>query len=108
MDKRRILFRGRKIDLALQEVTLRDGTVAEREVVLHRGAVALVPMVDDEHVCLVRNRRYAVDRTLLEVPAARSTAVNRPTGPPSASYWRRRATRRAEFVASGSGTSAPG
>jgi ADP-ribose pyrophosphatase len=66
---RRILFRGRKIDLALQEVSLRDGTVAEREVVLHRGAVALVPMVDHEHVCLVRNRRYAVDQTLLEVPA---------------------------------------
>lgn len=66
---RRVLFRGRKIDLALQPVTLRDGTIAEREVVLHRGAVALVPMVDDGHVCLVRNRRYAVDRTLLEVPA---------------------------------------
>jgi ADP-ribose pyrophosphatase len=50
-------------------VALRDGTTAEREVVLHRGAVALVPMVDDRHVCLVRNRRYAIDRTLLEVPA---------------------------------------
>lgn len=66
---RRVLFRGRKIDLALQAVPLRDGTVAEREVVLHRGAVAMVPMVDDGHVCLVRNRRYAVNRTLLEVPA---------------------------------------
>lgn len=66
---RRILFRGKKIDLALQEVPLRDGTIAEREVVLHRGAVALVPMVDEGHVCLVRNRRYAVGRTLLEVPA---------------------------------------
>ncbi len=66
---RRIIFRGLKIDLALQQVGLRDGTVAEREVVLHRGAVALVPMVDEHHVCLVRNRRYAIDRTLLEVPA---------------------------------------
>lgn len=69
MEKRRVLFRGRKIDLALQSVMLRDGSFAEREVVLHRGAVALVPMVDDQHVCLVKNRRYAVDRTLLEVPA---------------------------------------
>ena len=66
---RRVIYRGLKIDLALQQVALRDGTTAEREVVLHRGAVALVPMVDDEHVCLVRNRRYAVDQTLLEVPA---------------------------------------
>jgi ADP-ribose pyrophosphatase len=66
---RRVIFRGLKIDLALQQVGLRDGTVAEREVVLHRGAVALVPMVDEHHVCLVWNRRYAIDRTLLEVPA---------------------------------------
>jgi len=66
---RRVIFRGLKIDLALQQVELRDGTIAEREVVLHRGAVALVPMVDRDHVCLIRNRRYAIDRTLLEVPA---------------------------------------
>jgi len=66
---RRIIFRGLKIDLALKQVGLRDGSITEREVVLHRGAVALVPMVDEAHVCLVRNRRYAIDRTLLEVPA---------------------------------------
>lgn len=66
---RRVIFRGRKIDLALQAVRLADGSIAEREVVEHRGAVALVPMVDAGHVCLVRNHRYAVDRTLLEVPA---------------------------------------
>jgi ADP-ribose pyrophosphatase len=67
--QRRVIYRGRKIDLALQGVRLADGTEAEREVVLHRGAVALVPMVDRDHVCLVRNQRYAVGRTLLEVPA---------------------------------------
>src|SRR5262249_7045441 len=66
---RRVIFRGRKVDLALQQVRLGDGALAEREVVLHRGAVALVPMVDERHVCLVRNRRFAVDKTLLEVPA---------------------------------------
>ncbi len=66
---RRIIYRGRKIDLALQSIALADGTAAEREVVIHPGAVALVPMVDADHVCLVRNLRYAAGRTLLEVPA---------------------------------------
>ena len=66
---RRRIYLGRKIDLALQEVTLADGSKAEREVVLHRGAVALLAFVDDERVCLVRNQRYAVGKTLLEVPA---------------------------------------
>jgi ADP-ribose pyrophosphatase len=66
---RRIVFRGLKIELALEAVTLADGTTAEREVVIHPGAVALVPMVDRDHVCLVKNHRYAVGQTLLEVPA---------------------------------------
>jgi ADP-ribose pyrophosphatase len=66
---RRVIYRGRKIDLALQMLVLADGSRAEREVVEHRGAVALVPMVDPAHVCLVRNHRYAIGRTLLEVPA---------------------------------------
>ncbi len=62
---RRIVFRGSKIDLALQTVELADGTTAEREVVVHRGAVALVPMVDDGHVCLVKNdRHYSTRRTV--------------------------------------------
>ncbi len=69
MDERRVIFKGRKIDLALQPVRLADGSVADREVVVHRGAVALVPMVDRDHVCLIRNFRYAVGRTLLELPA---------------------------------------
>jgi ADP-ribose pyrophosphatase len=64
-----VIYCGRKIDLALQRVRLADGTHVDREVVLHRGAVALVPMVDDRHVCLVENQRYAVGKSLLEVPA---------------------------------------
>src|SRR4051794_17294762 len=67
--ERRVIYRGRKIDLALQTVMLADGSSATREVIVHRGAVALVPMVDANHVCLVENHRYAVGKTLLEVPA---------------------------------------
>ncbi len=66
---RRVIHSGKKIEVVLDTLTLSDGSVAEREVVLHRGAVALVPMVDADHVCLVRNVRYAVRATLWEVPA---------------------------------------
>jgi 8-oxo-dGTP pyrophosphatase MutT (NUDIX family) len=66
---RRLIYRGLKIDLALQSVRLSDGTTAAREVIIHRGAVALVPMVDDQHVCLVLNHRFSIGKTLLEVPA---------------------------------------
>lgn len=66
---RRVIYRGRKIDLALQAVQLADGSLSEREVVVHRGAVALLPMLDGDRLCLVKNDRYAVGETLLEVPA---------------------------------------
>ena len=66
---RRIIYRGKKLDLALQSVTLADGSVGDREVVVHRGAVALVAMVDRDHVCLLRNYRYSVGRDLIELPA---------------------------------------
>src|SRR5262249_12894689 len=33
------------------------------------GSVAIVPLVDAEHVCLLRNVRPIVGQTLLEVPA---------------------------------------
>jgi len=47
----------------------RDGTVASREVVRHPGAVAVLPLLTGDRVCLIRNFRPAVNRTLIEVPA---------------------------------------
>ncbi len=76
--KRRIIYQGKKIDLALQTITTRSGAAVEREVVLHRGAVALLVCVDDDHLCLVKNERYAVERTLLEVPAGTIDAGETP------------------------------
>lgn len=68
-NRRRVIYRGKKIDLALQPLKLSDGSVKEREVVIHRGAVALLAMVDRDHVCLQKNERYSVGKTLIEVPA---------------------------------------
>jgi ADP-ribose pyrophosphatase len=67
--KRRVIYRGHKLDLALQAVPLAGGGEAPREVVLHRGAVALVVRVDESRLCLLRNHRYTIGRELIEVPA---------------------------------------
>jgi ADP-ribose pyrophosphatase len=67
--QRKIIYHGTKIDLALQSVRLSDGSVKEREVVLHPGSVALVPMVDHDHVCLLKNFRHSANTTLIEIPA---------------------------------------
>jgi ADP-ribose pyrophosphatase len=66
---RDIVFRGRKIQVAVERTVLPDGHTVERDVVLHPGAVAILPLVDAGHVCLLRNRRPIVGETLLEIPA---------------------------------------
>lgn len=45
-----------------------DGSIFERDVVHHPGAVAVVPLIDDE-IILVSQYRSALDAFLLEIPA---------------------------------------
>jgi len=46
-----------------------DGVGLVREIVEHNGAVAIVPIVGADQVCLIRNYRIAVGTTLWEIPA---------------------------------------
>jgi ADP-ribose pyrophosphatase len=66
---RTIVYTGRKIQLAIDESLAPDGHLIRRDVIVHPGAVAILPLVDAEWVCLLRNLRVAVDETLWEVPA---------------------------------------
>jgi ADP-ribose pyrophosphatase len=46
-----------------------DGSRASCHYVRHPGAVAILPLVDDQRVCLIHSRRLTVGKTLIEVPA---------------------------------------
>jgi ADP-ribose pyrophosphatase len=48
---------------------LSDGQPASREVILHPGAVVIVPVLPDGRICLIRNYRVAVDQEMIELPA---------------------------------------
>lgn len=63
------LFDGRILNLRLDTVLLPNGKTSQREIVEHRGAVAMVPMVDSSTVILVRQYRGAAVSSLLEIPA---------------------------------------
>lgn len=47
----------------------RSGGLRTREIVRHPGAVVLLPLVDEQHVCLIRNHRVSIQQTLIELPA---------------------------------------
>ena len=63
------IYDGHILNLRVDQVVLSDGTKSIREVVEHRGAVAIVPMLTNNRVLLVRQYRYAVEKELLEIPA---------------------------------------
>lgn len=65
----RRIYEGRVVTLRVDDVALPSGRQTQREIVEHRGAVAVVPLADKGEVLLVRQYRSAVGRELLEIPA---------------------------------------
>jgi ADP-ribose pyrophosphatase len=55
--------------LRVDQLMLGNGKTAKREIIEHRGAAAIVPVIQGRDVVLVRQYRYAVAAELLEVPA---------------------------------------
>jgi 8-oxo-dGTP pyrophosphatase MutT (NUDIX family) len=65
------VYAGRIVDVRIERFRHADGAEVSREIVRHRGAVAVVAD-DGEHVWLVRQPREAVgEPALLEIPAGR-------------------------------------
>ncbi len=63
------IFEGRILKMHVDTVQLSNGKTSTREIVEHRGAVAMVPLLDRETVIMVRQYRLAAGTTLLEIPA---------------------------------------
>ena len=55
-----------------------DGDEFDRHIVLHPGAVGIVPVDDDGDVLLVRQYRVAAGRELLEIPAGKRDVPDEP------------------------------
>ena len=67
----REIYRGRTFNVDVDQVRLPNGKEVELELVHHRGAAAVVPVLDDGTVLLVRQYRYATGGWLLEIPAGK-------------------------------------
>lgn len=64
-------FHGILIDVSHMTVRLPNGRTAQREIVHHKGAAAVVPVDDEEYVYLVRQHRVANDMLMWEIPAGK-------------------------------------
>ena len=57
------------LDLRLDEVLLSSGRRVGREIVVHPGASAILPIVEPGKILMVRQYRHPVGEVLLEIPA---------------------------------------
>ncbi len=73
------VYEGRIVTLRLEETTARDGKKYSREIVEHADAAAVVAVDVDDRVLLIRQRRPAVAKTLLELPAGLLDAGEAPS-----------------------------
>ena len=65
------LLSGGFLEVRRDTVRLPDGETATREFIQHPGAVAVIPILDDGRLVLVRQHRYPVAKVLLEWPAGK-------------------------------------
>ncbi len=68
-DERARLLTGKKFAVDRVRVQARGGGLVEREIVVHPGAVVVLPVRADGRVVMLRNHRFAVAETLWELPA---------------------------------------
>ena len=68
------LFSGAVFDLEVDRVKLPNGRIATRELIRHKGAVAIVPLFPDGTVAVEAQFRYAVGRIMIEIPAGKLDA----------------------------------
>jgi len=71
---------GRRVRIEERSVARRDGRRELRQMVVHPGSVVLLPLLDDGRIVMIRNRRFAIELTLLELCAG--TRELSPSGEP--------------------------
>ena len=67
----RRVHEGKVFDLRVDEIEYPSGRHAIREVAEHSGGAVAIPLLDDGTIVLVRQERYPLGQSLLELPAGK-------------------------------------
>lgn len=71
MTQRKTEYRGKVIDVYLQEFEFPNGTRGEMEVVDHPGGAAVAAVNTRREICLIKQYRHLFDRWFWELPAGK-------------------------------------
>ena len=68
---RREVYNGKIVKLNVDVIRQESGESTIREVVLHPGGVAAIPVLDDGRIMLIRQFRYPLKKYIWEIPAGK-------------------------------------
>lgn len=69
--KSEIRFKGKVFDHQVDEIEYESGNKGIREIAIHPGGAVVVPVKDDGKIILVKQFRYPLQKTLIELPAGK-------------------------------------
>jgi ADP-ribose pyrophosphatase len=67
--EKQVIYSGKKVRLEIHTLENEEGKRTAREIVVHPGAVVVLPFLEPDRILLIRNNRYAVGQILMELPA---------------------------------------
>lgn len=76
---RTLVHEGTIIDIYTDHMVLPDGKTENFDFIMHKGAAAVVPVMDDGRILMVRQYRNAIDQYTLEIPAGGRNGADEPT-----------------------------
>lgn len=73
------MYKGAILDFCKDEVITPKGNTVKWDYLKHKGAAAVIPIMDDGKILMVRQWRNAVDKFSLEIPAGGKDTIDEPT-----------------------------
>lgn len=69
--KSEIRYKGKVFDHQVDEIQYDSGNIGIREIAVHPGGAVVIPIKDDGNIILVKQFRYPLQKTLIELPAGK-------------------------------------
>ena len=66
---RKLAYKGSILDIYSDTIKTPDGKICHYDHIHHPGAAAVIPVLDDGRILLVKQYRNSLDRFTLEIPA---------------------------------------
>lgn len=77
--KREVVYKGAILDFCKDDIITPNGNNVKWDYLEHKGAAAIIPVMEDGRIIMVRQWRNAIDKFALEIPAGGRDGIDEPT-----------------------------